>query len=309
MKENEIWGYNKYKDGSDSWKYILSNPTWLKRLSMRREYRGGFYIDIFKDDIIEKPSTEIVEEIVCVSRYPSFVSRIGTSEFAGPKNKKLLDKEIFEIEEFYSKHKLPDESFKEVVEYISLGAIGIFGGHMIHPYWSSGSDFTKEAIKKGFPFKSGRYLVQKLNLYNEAFIKLVREEFERELFRGNLKRFFDLKDSCYSEYSAEAIAKYILEDKELEKKAATDRFKTKMFGELEYLLSLMVNCSDLHDQKFYQERYRERDRNIEYTIRMERELSGILDERYMREEIKKFRDIIQMEGKRIDEIYQYYIED
>ncbi|MDO8517254.1 MAG: hypothetical protein Q7S33_03955 [Nanoarchaeota archaeon] len=266
------WGYNPT---THSWKYVLPKPDWLRRLSIDTQVRISSK-DTLKEIQEGKISNieDIRIELNFADEYPFAVGLILHSD-----NKADLEKNISCIEEFKSRYKIPEESFKEFVKYVSLGSIGIFGGFMIPPDWCRSFDARDQMVLKGSCFKNGLYLAERYNVLDNKFMGMVKEEYNRELFRGDIKRFRE-NPTYHSIYSAECIAKYSLEDEKLTRKAAKDRFKT---------LLLEKKVEQLRSPRW------ERDINEDFRnlIKEEKKFSGILDVDYMKSEIEQWKADIE----------------
>lgn len=271
--ENEIdeKGFGYSREG-DSWNYSLDSPSWLKRLSMIND--NGLTSKIYTQDIedicenssnLKEDINKFNKEVFLAKGYSKFVEKVSIVEKVSTQASRYFGKIVNEIKNYCSKLPLEGEDLKEFIRYLGLGSIGVMGGYVFHPRTGIFIDQRREKIKKGTNFINGENLVKSLECNDNKFRDLVREEFNRELFKGDTRIFNALMSCTYSEYSAEAIAKYVLKDEILVKKAAKDRFNTALLDNLE------MAVKGYHIDQFF-----ERD-----LISREKEMSGVLSSDYM----------------------------
>ncbi len=275
-----------------------AGPSWLRRVQSEWESvkhgwvssfgidkRSKFYSFFSKSDpnaILETDTGPLdfelfIEDLKINSIYSDLIQK-GFMGWSKDRHASLLERIDERID------LVPPHRQTSFLKHLMMGLVGIAADNLNPLFWRR--DLQRvgtSSIKFQRHFGGIEECVQKLGIGSDLIMREARKEYGRELLRGDCDKR-KLLAACVGTHSAEAIAKYFLKDDTLIARAAKDRFNTALLGTLDYDLKLYEKSGEATNRTFL----------IQYMseyISREREMSGALSEKYMRERGKRCLDI------------------
>jgi hypothetical protein len=263
------------EEEGETWDCEVEEPKWLKRIHIKgitsqhylgRKYVGTADLDRGKN---REETHAIIEELLCASQYLNLVSSLVHAY------RKDLKKEIAEFNRFYDRTILNGYIVKNVAITVALGAVGYLGTRRFPLCRVGGTEeYERKKFAKGTVYKNAENFAKSLQVYDEEFLKLAKEEFEEGIFNGNLDKFQNHRHGTIAAYGAEGIAKHVLKSDSLVKLAAEDRVKTSLLK----IIESASNHALVQNRREVEGRVDDR---INYLLHNERELSKALSQEYL----------------------------